>query len=327
MGIRIQNVGIVQVKGRIGGHRQNTARIYIDHDTGHTVSRRRFVIGGLQLVFQFMLDIQIQRGNDIVPVFRFHIAFVVEGHISVVGVLRFYVSAGGSLQDVVVLGFQSVDAHAVRIGKAKHMAGQGVVGIIPFRGSTKVDLTGESVFCDKLPYPIRVRFLHILFDHFVAASILGGLLDDGGVIHTEDFRQLVGDQFIHFDIGIGSAVRRRPCIGGLEIGGNLLPLCRCFHCGRFRLRHGIDNVLGRNEDQIHRCVGGQDVAVAIVDDAPLRIDLRFVGQLIDHFFLIVIVFQDLQPEQGKNQNERHRKKSGHDNQRSHNRLPVDPLGG
>ena len=87
-------------------------------------------------------------------------------------VLRGYVSAARSLEQVVVIALKTVYADSVAVCESEDVGAQIGVGVIPHRRRTEVYLIGEIVFGDESADLIRFLFVQSLGYLFVFSVAL-----------------------------------------------------------------------------------------------------------------------------------------------------------
>ena len=283
----VDGVRIVEVEGRVGCHGKNPAGIHVHHDAGYTVARAGFEIGLFQLIFQLILDVDIQRGNDIIAVFRFDIAFVFKGHILTFCILRQNVASGCAFEQVVVVGFQTVDAHALGVGEPDHMGGKVGFRIVALGGGFEVDFLFQAELRDEGFNLLGERRVHVFLHNFVVASGLSGFFEDGAFVHIKIACQNLGDQLVKLravvvDFVFGIRVIVADVVFGIAVIRKLLVVL-----------HLRDDIRRREDDVVHGFVGREDVAVAVEDVAALGCDLGLNGKLIEDDGLIVVMHLDL----------------------------------
>ena len=126
----IELPGVIEVEGGINRNGQHVARVDVHDNAARAVFAARFDISGLDLLVKRSLHEYVNGGVDLIARHCGDHALVIVGHFVAVRVTRGHVFAVRTLQVFLIGVFQAVNAHAVAVGKADGVCGQGFVRIV-----------------------------------------------------------------------------------------------------------------------------------------------------------------------------------------------------
>ena len=184
-------VGVVAAQG---GHGQHFSGFHVHNEAKGAVLHVIFFNGGLHIFLQIVLQGGVQRQHHAVAIGSLVVFFKRIGHLRLIVALGGDDLSGGSLQGVVVVGFNALRTHVAGVGKADDLGRQAGIGIGPLGIRLHVD-ANDAVFHNEVP-DFGGHFVWLLGgQHFVAHGDIRRLLPDPGRV------QALGHQVqIHFVI-------------------------------------------------------------------------------------------------------------------------------
>ena len=266
------------------GHAQHLAGVDIHDDAEGAVAHIILFDGLLQVLLQIVLHGHIQGQNQGIAIRGVVVFFIGIEHFGAAVSLGGDDRAGVSREGGVVVGLQAFAAHVVRIHKAQHLGGHGAVGIVAPGVELQIDDAGELIVIDELAHLLRRLLGHLTLDGAVVILGLGGLLPDKVRVHLQEVGKPRGD----------------------EVDGHrriiFLPRLPLFILGL----DAALQIVGIDENGLHRGRGGQNVHIAVVDHAPGRGESGASGLVANgHLFILVVIGNHQLVERGHQGNEEH----------------------
>ena len=145
---------IVQIKIRLGGHRQDLAGLDVHDNAADALFGAGLRQHFFQMLFQIVLHALIQRCHNAVAVFGSDIFFIVIRHIRAKRIGRFDHAACHALEHIIILQLQAVQTLSVIVRKADDLRGKIAVFIIALGILRRVD-AGELFIAEFLHQFIR----------------------------------------------------------------------------------------------------------------------------------------------------------------------------
>ena len=286
------------------GHAQHLAGVDIHDDAEGAVEHIILFDGLLQVLLQIVLHRHIQGQNQGIAVGSVVVFFIGIEHLGAAVSLGGDDRAGVSREGGVVVGLQAFAAHVVRIHKAQHLGGHGAVGIVAPGVELQIDDAGELIVIDELAHLLRRLLGHLALDGAVVILGLGGLLPDKVRVHLQKVREPRGD----------------------EVDGHrriiFLPRLPLFILGL----DAALQIVGIDENGLHRGRGGQNVHIAVVDHAPGRGESGASGLVANGHLLILVVIDNHQlVERGHQGDEEDNAAENQQNKRAPQHQPVRPF--
>ena len=181
--------GVVGVKVRLTGHRQNLTGIDVHHDAKGTLLDLVLADGDFQMLLHKVLDNLIDGQHQRVAVLRLIQFFILERHFSVLSIFGRNDSAFGAGQNLVVVRFQAVGAAIViGIDKTEHRCCQVIEGVNPLGSLAERDAV-DIIFLHEQLDGIRRLLLHAVFQHLPIRAGVFGAFADGSLVGIDQRRQ------------------------------------------------------------------------------------------------------------------------------------------
>ena len=274
-------------------HRQNLPGVDVHDDAERSVYNIIFFDRCLEIFFQIMLHRLVNRRDKAVSVGGIVVFFICIEHLRAVVALGRDDLAGSALQIRVVICLESLRTDVVGRHKAHHLRSKRRIGIVALGVGFQIHAL-DLVFRDEASDLVGKLLRNLPADNLIAERLVLCLLVD--------------------KIGADVQNLRKPARDVIQ------------QIAVFRLCHLLRDLVGVDEDRLHRLRRGKHVHIP-VENLPARGRQTCIARLIvNRLRLIVIVVADHKVVKRHDQrNEDHHAEQHHQNQRPAEDGPVGTL--